>query len=57
MSKKIINNHVTLTTGAKNLLNITKVKSYESGGVHSNGSNESIIGTGISFFAKISFIL
>ncbi len=50
-------NHCSVTLGIKNILNVKQVNAYESSGVHSDGSNESSIGTGTTCFVKIGITL
>ena len=50
-------NHFNITLGIKNILNVKQVNAYESSGVHSDGSNETSIGTGTTCFVKIGIAL
>ena len=52
--KPMLKNHVTLTTGVKNIMDITNVRSAVSGGAHSGGNEgTTAIGMGRSYFVKL----
>jgi outer membrane receptor for ferrienterochelin and colicins len=52
--KPFLKNHVTLTTGVKNIMDVTNVRSAVSGGAHSGGNDgTTAIGMGRSYFVKL----
>jgi len=57
VSKKIIKDRIAITVGVKNILDVKQVKSYDNNEVHTTGGSETLIGTGTSYFAKISILL
>lgn len=55
--QELMGRHLAVTLGVKNIFNVTNVKTMDTGGVHSSGDSESMIGTGTTFFTKISLKL
>jgi outer membrane receptor for ferrienterochelin and colicins len=58
LSRPFFNNRVNIGTGVKNLFDVTNVSSYGGGSsVHgSDGSTESSVGWGRTFFLKVSYM-
>jgi outer membrane receptor for ferrienterochelin and colicins len=52
--KPFLKNKVIITTGVKNLLNVTDVRANSGGGVHTTSGNSAMIAMGTNFFAKLS---
>ena len=58
ISRRMINDQLILTIGAKNLFNVTNIRRYNSENiVHSSSNNMMSIGYGRSFFTKLNFRL
>lgn len=57
LSRPFFNDRITLSGGVKNLFNVTNVYSRGGGSsVHgSDGSNESSVGWGRTFFVKVAY--
>lgn len=56
LSKSFLNNRIAVVTGIKNLANITNLQTTGNvGGVHSTGSNQTLFGTGRTFFLKLDY--
>ncbi len=52
---KLWNNHIGLTLGVKNLLDVTTIQGVASGGAHEGGSSSISIGMGRTYFATLTF--
>jgi len=57
VSKYFTNNRIVLTTGVKNMLNVTNVNGFNAGGAHSGGSNSMQIGMGRTYFLTLNIQL
>ncbi len=55
--KSFYQNRFEITLGARNLLNVTQIKSYSSGSGHAAGSNSLLLGYGRSYFVKLLYRL
>ena len=55
LSKTLLKKKLTISVGAKNLLNVQNVNAAVSGGVHSSGDGTMMIGTGRSGFLKLNY--
>lgn len=55
--KYFLDNKLEVTLGARNLLDITEIKSYSNTGVHSAGDNALLMGYGRSYFLKLLYNL
>ncbi len=45
-----------ITTGVRNILNITNVSAFAQGSAHSTSSDEQAVGTGRSYFVKLQYL-
>ena len=52
---KLWNNHIGLTLGVKNLLDVTTIQGVASGGAHEGGGSSISIGMGRTYFATLTF--
>ncbi len=53
--KGFFKNSFYVTTGMKNILNITNINAFTQGSAHSSGSDEQAIGTGRTVFMKLQY--
>ena len=53
VQKSFWKNHLAITLGCKNILNVTNVIATQTGGVHSYGSSNMSIGSGRNYFVKM----
>ena len=51
------NKRVTVGAGLKNILNVTSINNYQSGGVHQAASDVALVGMGRSVFLRLQFQL
>ncbi|WP_400072754.1 TonB-dependent receptor plug domain-containing protein [Zobellia russellii] len=59
LKKSFYNNKLQITLGARNLMNVTRVKTVSAGGgaVHSNPTSSALLGYGRSYFLKLLYNL
>jgi outer membrane receptor for ferrienterochelin and colicins len=57
ISKSFSNDRFVLTTGVKNLFNITNINGFNAGGAHSSGSNSMQIAMGRTYFLTLNIQL
>lgn len=57
VQKYFFDKKFTVTLGARNLLDITEIKSYSDTGVHGTGGNALLMGYGRSYFLKLMYNL
>jgi outer membrane receptor for ferrienterochelin and colicins len=55
LNKKLVNNRLTVSTGIKNLFNVSLIETKGALNVHGGGENSTLAGYGRSYFIKISY--
>jgi outer membrane receptor for ferrienterochelin and colicins len=55
LSKNLINKHLNITLGSKNILNVKNVNANIATGVHAAGSNFALVGMGRSYFITLKY--